>query len=51
MGAPPCISLFGAPTEVDAGTRGARMGPDALPVARLQPLREASSSACSAKAR
>jgi len=30
------ISLLGAPTDIGAGARGARMGPDALRVAQLQ---------------
>ncbi|TWT18698.1 arginase [Luteimonas marina] len=31
----PPVSIFGAPTDVGAGTRGASMGPEALRVARL----------------
>jgi arginase len=34
------ISLIGAPTDVGAGARGASMGPEALRVARLQPILE-----------
>jgi arginase len=32
------ISLIGAPTDIGAGTRGARMGPEALRVANLGPV-------------
>lgn len=32
---PPAVSIFGVPTDVGAGTRGASMGPEALRVARL----------------
>ena len=31
----PPVSIFGAPTDIGAGTRGARMGPEALRVAGL----------------
>ena len=34
------ISLIGAPTDVGASARGASMGPEALRVARLQPILE-----------
>ena len=34
------VSLIGAPTDVGASTRGASMGPEALRVARLQPILE-----------
>ncbi|GAP37132.1 arginase [Piscinibacter sakaiensis] len=37
---PTDISLIGAPTDVGAGARGASMGPEALRVARLQPILE-----------
>ena len=32
---PPAISIFGAPTDIGAGTRGVSMGPEALRVAGL----------------
>jgi arginase len=35
------VSLIGAPTDIGAGARGARMGPEALRVAGLQAAREA----------
>ncbi|MFO0444168.1 MAG: arginase family protein, partial [Betaproteobacteria bacterium] len=35
------VSLIGAPTDIGAGTRGARMGPEALRVAGLQAALEA----------
>ena len=31
----PAVSLIGAPTDIGAGDRGARMGPDALRIAGL----------------
>jgi arginase len=34
------VSLIGAPTDVGASARGASMGPEALRVARLQPILE-----------
>jgi len=34
------LSLIGAPTDIGAGTRGASMGPEALRVARIQPILE-----------
>ncbi|MCB2018781.1 MAG: arginase family protein, partial [Hydrogenophaga sp.] len=34
------ISLIGVPTDIGAGARGASMGPEALRVARLQPVLE-----------
>ncbi len=34
------ISLIGAPTDIGAGSRGASMGPEALRVAKLQPMLE-----------
>jgi arginase len=36
MSTRPTIALIGAPTDIGAGARGARMGPDALRVAGLQ---------------
>jgi arginase len=36
MNTRPTIALIGAPTDIGAGARGARMGPDALRVAGLQ---------------
>ena len=41
MPRPERVSLIGAPTDVGAGTRGARMGPEALRVAGLQAALEA----------
>jgi arginase len=35
------VALIGAPTDIGAGARGASMGPEALRVARLQPMLEA----------
>ena len=35
------VALIGAPTDIGAGARGASMGPEALRVARLQPVLEA----------
>ena len=37
---PSNVSIIGAPTDIGAGTRGASMGPEALRVARLQPMLE-----------
>ena len=37
---PSKVSIIGAPTDIGAGTRGASMGPEALRVARLQPMLE-----------
>jgi arginase len=37
----PQVSLIGAPTDIGAGARGASMGPEALRVARIQPMLEA----------
>ena len=34
------VSLIGVPTDVGAGTRGARMGPEALRVAGIQAVLE-----------
>ncbi|MCY7354750.1 MAG: arginase family protein, partial [Lysobacter sp.] len=31
----PLVSIIGAPTDIGAGHRGARMGPDALRIAGL----------------
>jgi arginase len=37
---PKQVSLIGAPTDIGAGARGAGMGPEALRVARIQPMLE-----------
>ncbi len=34
----PLVSLIGAPTDIGAGSRGARMGPEALRVANIGPV-------------
>ena len=43
------VSLIGVPTDVGAGTRGARMGPEALRVAGLAQAIEAAGDSSGAR--